>query len=552
MRIGERGARRAVIGVFVFIALVGALWFGDYGVSVDEPTELWTAQYNYDLVKNLLLGSNSADRDPDADAYLLDSFALRFYGTALQMPLIVLNDAVRLLRGYPLEERAQYLLRHLWTFLLFYGALICFYRSLMRQTGRRWLSLAGTGMLWLCPRIFAQAFYNIKDIPFLCCMVFLAAATQRMLQSGRKPRWCLLVAALGALTVSVRTIGAIWLVLLVFAMLVSDLSGRRFSPGEVGARGFKRAVPYLLVCCAFPIWLLLMPCSWSAPVAYVQEAVQTFLNYVTWRGDSVFNGRLVAYNEVPRGYFLVWMGLTIPLVYQLLAAVGIVAFVRRGIRKPAKGAGSMDAATRTVMVMLLAVLVIVPGYQILTKPVVYNGWRHVFFLYPMLVAFAVDGLSRMLDAAGRVRGGLLRAAIIAAVSGSLLFNAAHIAWAHPYEYATYNVIGMQAAKRFDRDYWKLSNRQAFQYLLDTEDGEISLVCLDGAYEPFLTGEQIFTDAQQARLRFAGSLEHAAYAVVNCRYLIDTNTLELPGFTEVAAFGVDGVKLVSVQQRLGDG
>ena len=132
-----RAWRIAVIALFLLILAAGLLLYGDYGISVDEPTELWTAQYNYDLIKKLLLGSNSANRDPAADEWMLDAYALRFYGAILQLPLIAWADGVRLLTGSVPPERMLYLVRHLYTFLIFYGALICFYRFVKRLTGNR-------------------------------------------------------------------------------------------------------------------------------------------------------------------------------------------------------------------------------------------------------------------------------------------------------------------------------------------------------------------------------------------------------------------------------
>jgi len=71
--------------------------------------------------------------------------------------------------------------RHLTVFLIFCVGLVFLYRTLARRHGSWAAGLVGGAFMVLSPRLFADAFYNSKDIPFLAANVtkFMEAARKR-------------------------------------------------------------------------------------------------------------------------------------------------------------------------------------------------------------------------------------------------------------------------------------------------------------------------------------------------------------------------------------
>src|ERR1035438_10247183 len=95
----------------------------------------------------------------------------RYYGSAFDLGLVTLEHVLRLA-----DSRSVYLMRHLATFSFFYLGTLAFYWPLRRQVGDRRLPLLGAVFLVLSPRLFADAFYNPKDLPFLA-LVQIALAS---------------------------------------------------------------------------------------------------------------------------------------------------------------------------------------------------------------------------------------------------------------------------------------------------------------------------------------------------------------------------------------
>ena len=68
------------------------------------------------------------------------------------------------------DSRNYFLLRHLFNFLIFFTSSIFFY-LILRKRFSKILSIVGFLFLILSPRIFAESFYNIKDLIFLSFFV---------------------------------------------------------------------------------------------------------------------------------------------------------------------------------------------------------------------------------------------------------------------------------------------------------------------------------------------------------------------------------------------
>jgi len=147
----EKKHKIIVIIFFAVYLFLGIIIFKDYGISWDEPARrengIITVKYILEGDKTLLNTTNS-------------------HGTAFEVLLIFLEKILCLK-----DSRDIYLMRHLFTFLLFYTGVIFFY-LLCTDIFRNWKTgILGCLFLILSPRIFAHSFYNSKDIPFLVLFV---------------------------------------------------------------------------------------------------------------------------------------------------------------------------------------------------------------------------------------------------------------------------------------------------------------------------------------------------------------------------------------------
>jgi hypothetical protein len=107
------------------------------------------------------------------------------------------------------------------------------------------------------------------------------------------------------------------------------------------------------------------------------------------------------------------------------------------------------------------------GYAMLTNPVVYNGWRHFYFIFAGLSVLGAWGLEQLIRFFGKhaKRWQQATAAVLAGLC--LLTSAVGIAMNHPYQYAYYNALGrwlcpVPMEEGMELDYWCVATIDALE------------------------------------------------------------------------------------------
>ena len=426
----------AALVFFAAYLLLGILLFDDYGVSTDEIFQIDKSRITLDYV----LGRNDD----------LLSYADRHYGALF--PLILQSA-----NSFFTDTRAIFLYRHLATFLFFYFSTVAFYFLLRRLRFNGWIALCGTAMLIFHPHIFAHSYYNPKDIPFLSMWVY---ALLSLAWWSEKPgciwRACLHGLVTGLLVVFRLPGVMMWaisgLVMLVLViMLTTPLKKAAFAFGA-------------FLVASFGALYIFLPTLWHNPIG---EFI-TFLSMspFEWTGKELFMGQFYKVDKLPAYHWLVYFILTTPLLYHaffLLGTGGWVARIRRADPE------TMRLAALRLLPLGLSVLILLA-----THPKVYNGWRHVLFLYPMFVILALDGLVlgwQFLRRAFPIRwaGWVL----VSSLGMQALVLAAFLIQSHPYEFTYYNWLAGRklSAVRNDyiMDYWGLAYTEAFMRIAQMDD-----------------------------------------------------------------------------------
>lgn len=441
-------SRLAALLSLVVVLAAGMTTYVDYeGATSDEPLERTSSIINYQEITRVIFHRESFTYITDHPP--LNEFKDRYYGVAMQLPMTLAEDLYSHFRGKDMTLHQVYDMRHLYSFLVYAGALCCFYFCLKRMFHNPWLALCGCWMVFLFGRFYAHAFMNIKDMMFVSTMLLSLMCAERVFATGHKARWCLAFAFAGALMTNTRLVGALMIVCVVGAMLVQDVLNARRDPATSKPKLWRRITPYLLVMCAYPFWIMMSPASWQNPLKFSIEAATLFSNYSHWGGYVAFMGQIYHGYDLPWYFYIVWIALTVPLVNQLLWFVGFGFGGRAALSR--RGRAAALTPKRLIMGVALAMVGLSLGYQIITNPVVYNDWRHMFFLYPLLIIFSVYGLEQLWRLGQGRR--LARAALVCTLAGSFAFNAYSMVRAHPFEAMLFNVAGKPVATDFERDYW---------------------------------------------------------------------------------------------------
>lgn len=420
-----------VFAVFLLVyLLIGFRIYPDYGVPIDEYSQIDLGRVNYERV---------VAKSPEIQTHYD-----RYYGPAFEVPLYMFSHRIGPLLG--IDEMSA---RHLGIFLFFTFSLVFFYVLLTKMNGYPAYGLLGVLLLVLSPRFFAESFYNTKDIAFLSATIFVLWALS-LLKKLMWP-WVLLLAATTGFAMAVRAQG---LLLLLVMTLVLVLIGKKKMSQRIAP-----AVSYTVG--ALMTAFALFPVFWN-------DTMRNIVGY--WMASShpvgvptYYFGASYISPGLPWHYHFVWVAITGLVSVILTAIIGVVWFVTRVFARLRE----KDQIYR----VYLALAFIIAGTFVVSvffHPRSYDGWRHIYYIYPCMVAFSVYVLRQCIE---RVRLPFYRvAAVIIGLFFIVdsVFAARFIVRNHPNQYLYFNMLagGYEKVKvNFDMDYWGISYKQLLDYLL---------------------------------------------------------------------------------------
>jgi len=525
-----RRAPRYVVGLFFgFLLVLGGLLFADYGISWDEPIDRLNGLVSLNYAAHIFAPDWGARQPLLQHVPALGSHPDNDHGVVFELPL-ALFDVLR--PGH--DPRTYYLVRHAATYLVsLVGGWALFRLGTWRFRDER-LGLATAALLVLSPRFFAESFYNGKDLVFVAFFTLGIYTLVRLLE---RPSWQR-AAVHGLVTAAATDVRVLGLLLLPFTYTLLVLQATGQAPARPRGPLVRAGLAYLPALAAGMLagW----PYLWEHPHRHLAE-VFVSLGHFKWPGVVLYMGQLIKATDLPWHYPLVWISITTPLAYQLAGLVGLVA--ARLLRQP--GAQLRTAAGRfdfLVVGWLLVPVALVIGLH----SVLYDGWRHLYFIYPALLLLAVEG-ARAVARLGRRGATWHRVALaLGGLAGAeLVLTAGRMVAMHPYQQTYFSYLPSRVVERsFERDYWALSYRQGLEYLVARlPTGPIYLAA---SHLPPLENNKVWlTPADRARLvlapRVPGRYFITAYRSLGVPYADSVGH-------EVFTIRADGVKILSIFQR----
>ena len=466
--------------LFLLIFVSGLVVYDDYGISEDEPLQRNHALVSYRWINRTLFHREIPLSGGTED---LERYPGRYYGVAVQLPLTAAEDIYRTVTQQEMPVRTIYHIRHLYTRFFFVLSLFCFYKLLDDLFRSSLLSTAGVLMIFTFGRFFAESFYNIKDMIFTALFTICLFLAERVIRSGYSKKWGLLFSIGTAFLVSSRIIGALLpLGLLIFALYDRFIARKNISIGF-----------FAVLFSAYLFWLLITPASWTDPLRFSLDYIQKFSDYTDWTNYFLYDGQWHAAGQTPRDYYLRWIGMTVPLVYLLFSILGGIAFSASLFSK-----SSGREHPRTASLLLAgSVILFTLLYQIIKTPTVYNAWRHCFFLYPLMILFAVYGAHRLF----MMRSAVIRYGAMMLLGLSLAYNTFLLVKNHPAQFTAYNPLGEKVSSQYDADYWGMSLYPQMQWILENNSGTKTLAIRSNGDEKWRVElhHAMLPENQQSRL-----------------------------------------------------
>jgi hypothetical protein len=483
----NRFAVKHMLALLIFLVslVLGLLVYKDYGISWDEPWQRVIGQTSWQYVFH----GNKA----------LDEFKDRDYGVVVELPLVLAEKAAGLT-----DSRSIFLMRHLLLHLFFLFCAFAFYLLVYVLYRDRAFAACGYLMLLLSPRIYAQSFYNSKDIPFMCmfilCFLMIAIAFR-----DRKTWNFILLAILSGLLIDTRIMGVPGLVALLTVIDMIRVPGR------------KKAVLNFLVYLVVTIFVLILfwPWLWEDPAARFSTA---FLNMskFRWHYHMLFFGNFVHSSALKWNYIPQWFGLTTPLLYLFLGITGFFFLVMKFIREPLSFSG--NNAERNSLLYLLCFIVSVAAV-ICFHSVVYDGWRQMYFIYPAFLLLSVYSLASILKCRIIAESLLARTLISLVILTGFTAAGTGMVKRHPFEDIYFNALvskqDQYLRKTFELDYWGTSYKQALEYIVSNDRSPEIRVMVANA--PGVINSMILKPQDRNRIRYVETEDQADYFITNYRW-----------------------------------
>lgn len=488
--------KRAALVFFVGLFITGLFIFSDYGIYWDEEvqkTQVGSINYNY-----IKTGDNTA---------LLANFH-KYYGPAFEVLLSAAEDIFNVT-----EPRSAYLLRHGICFLSFFIAVICFYLICFKLFKKRSIALLGAVMLVMSPRIFADSFYDSKDLSMLCFCI-IAAYTMFLFIEKQTIVTALVHGLFCGFVMDIRIMGVLIPIATVYLFVMNEK---------------KKMLPFA-VFTGYTLFSIVAfwPILWMDPVNNFMEAFRQMSNYPVMGSTNLYMGKNVPAADLPWHYLPVWIGITTPVLYSIFFIKGLF-FSAKSVIAAFRKTAYLHAILFILFAPVLAVIVL--------NSTLYDGWRHVFFIYPFFLLIAVYGFIQLIETLKNTN-----------VAKTIVYSTVvYIAWIlivmikeHPYQNVYFNVLaGNNLQKRYEMDYWGLSYKQGLEYIAANDKSEQIYVAVQNL--PGILNFNMLSAEDKKRLIWTNNPGTANYFLTNFR-----NHPDDFGFgTSVHKIKVGGEKIMEV-------
>jgi hypothetical protein len=387
----------------------------------------------------------------------------------------------------------------------------------------------------LSPRFFAEAFYNSKDVVFMACF---AIATNTMIAFVTRPgvgSACLHALAT-AVAIDVRVAAVLLVPMTLGLALVEAIRHKRGLGAQAALAAVFLGVGAALVVLLFP-WLWEDPAGRFLSVVRNMSSFQRFSDRVRYLGGSVMP------DDLPWHYVPVWVSISTPLPYVAIGVIGAAVTLRSFARRHVRLWGDEGEMQDLVFLTLVcAPLLLV----MTTDSVVYDGWRHLYFIYPSLLLLATRGLVEVWTLARLVTFG--RPVFAATAIGCLAATAAWMIRAHPMQNVYFNVLaGSEWRRTYELDYWGLGNRTALEYLLAHDPSTFAVRAESSTVLEYAT--LLLRPEDRARVRIVGNDERARYVLTNYRGVDVDAADQHPARRLFYQLRVDGEVILSVYETV---
>jgi hypothetical protein len=288
----------------------------------------------------------------------------------------------------------------------------------------------------------------------------------------KSPQWALMHAFVSAIAIDIRLPGLLGIVLTITLLI--------FENYHLKEKSWKNLLGLITLYLTTSIFFIILfwPALWKNPFTNFIVFYKSMSHY-HWSKDLLYMGQWFSpyHNSLPWHYLPVWIAISTPICTTLLFMTGIISFLNKPI------AYTLDLRGNRFFIIALVWFFAPLLSIILLHSTLYNGWRHVFFIYPVLILIALKGFCWIKEKWGSL---LITTAVAFNIATTTIF----LIYSHPYQMLYFNQLAgkdlNEVKNNFSIDTLVVEFKEGLEYLLKTEPKR-QLFILDNSYylEPSL-------------------------------------------------------------------
>ncbi|MGM0568246.1 MAG: glycosyltransferase family 39 protein [Elusimicrobiota bacterium] len=523
------------VGFFAIIFIIALNIYDDYGISLDEYVQHRHAYVAESYILNSILPAiKSFEIFEGVPSY--PQYDAKNYGVLFHLPALIIERMFYLDIGTP----ALWKFKHLYTFMWFFFGLIFLYKLIKKKYG--WgLGLLGCLFMMLSPRIFAHSFYNVKDLVFLSVTIIVIYFSFRFFEQKNLAN-AILLALFIAISINVRVIGIMFL-FMVFIFTIIDWMKTK---DNISKKQYTSLAVLLII--APLLTIAFWPASWENPIKFLIDTIFLKANYSKWGGSVLYMGNFIKAQELPWHYIPVWLGITTPVIYLFLFFSGLLVTVKKFFANNFTLYNNVEE--KEDLFLMLAFFIPLLAVIILGSTL-YDGWRHLFFIYVPFILISIKGLKHLYHYFETLNlKKCIYNTIVLIFCSLFILGIGHTSfWMvknHPYQYVYFNILaGNNIEYNYERDYWYLSARKGLEYIVRNDDRDHIKI-----FKPIGFGKLnivMLNKHNQKRIEWV-DIDEADY-VIECFRWVKGNCRPGIGFEcnekEVYSVTVDSFKIMAV-------
>ena len=441
----------------VVLIAIGFYLHNDYGISIDEESTRFHGIVSLNYICEIFFPNQKFQFQVDNLIPKLHEYGYKAYGVFFEILLISIIEIFFEVKNFSEIFYARHFANH----LLFIISIICFYFLCFNIFKNKLYSFFGSAILYTSPRIFAESFYNDKDLAFLSFFIFLIFFSIKFL---KKPNYynAFLLSFFAAMAISLRIVAIYVGVLILLFFLFDFLMKNKFDQRKIKMLLFFFILKFIFL-------YLFWPFLWENPIDNFIYALKSFSQYRIWDHYVFYLGNFHKSFYLPWHYLFVSFFSTTPLLISIFIAFGLaevsLRFFKRLIGIDDRNSNKdIWRSEKEKILLFVFFLIFCPIFLIfLLDSVIYSGWRHLFFLYPPLILLLIYFFD---TCATKFRKRKITVYINSILVIIFLSNIYNLITLHPFQYIYFNsFFEKNANKLFEIDYWGLSNKDALKNIV---------------------------------------------------------------------------------------